>query len=234
MPSARNIVVAHAHSTDAATGGGASVPMCRKCRRLVDHRCANALAHPGYHNAPVDAWSGGRAELLVIGLAPGLHGANRTGRPFTGDASGQALFNALVDSGFAERAPGRAGVRLRRCTITNAVRCVPPGNRPIAAEFGNCRPYLEADIKAFHPPGARRPRCIVTLGRDAHAATMRALAATPGDFRHGMEQPLAFRLWLLTSYHPSRRNMNNGKLTQEMLDAVFARARHIVDGGNLD
>lgn len=218
--------------------------ICMRCPRLVKFRCANAREYPDYHNAPVAAWGSDRATLLVVGLAPGLRGANRTGRPFTGDASGQALFDALVANDFAVRIPGspepglsglgQAGVRLRQCTITNAVRCVPPENRPNASELANCRSFLEADIETLHPPRAKRPRCIVTLGREAYATTMRVLMRAPGDFRHGMERQLAARLWLLASFHPSRRNMNTRKITQEMLDAIFARARHIVDGGNLD
>ncbi len=180
--------------------------------------------HPEYHCAPVPPLGSVRARLLIVGLAPGLHGANRTGRPFTGDASGLVLFRALARAGFASDAdPARA--RLLGARITNAVRCLPPGNRPVAAELERCSSYLRHDLDRLWWPGVRRPRCILALGRLAHESVGRSLATTLAPFGHGSSQVLAPGLLLLDSYHPSRQNTNTRRLTESMLDAVMAQAR---------
>ncbi|MCZ6888486.1 MAG: uracil-DNA glycosylase [Gammaproteobacteria bacterium] len=205
-------------------------PTCRRCPRLVNHLDHIREQHPAYHCAPVAAWGSLRARLLVVGLAPGLHGANRTGRPFSGDASGVTLFESLAAAGFAMFTP--RGVVLRNCRITNAVRCLPPGNRPLTSEVENCGPYLADDLERLR---GTRPRCVVTLGALAFKATAAAFGAR-GTFAHGLEldvlgnvrSPLRSNVTLLAAYHPSRLNINTGRLTQSMLDAVFRRAAEIV------
>lgn len=202
---------------------------CALCPRLVAYRAANAAAHPDWHNAPAASFGPAGARLLVLGLAPGRAGANRTGRPFTGDGSGLALFAALRRFGFAEGdVAGRAdaGVVPVDCLISNAVRCAPPQNRPSPAEIAACRPFLAGRIAAMP-----RLRVAVCLGRVAHDALLRALGARPGahPFAHGARHA-AGGLAIFDSYHCSRYNMNTGRLTPEMLAAVFAAARAELGG----
>lgn len=198
-------------------------PHCRRCPRLVHHLERMRAAYPGYHCAPVATWGEPSARLLIVGLAPGLHGANRTGRPFTGDASGTTLIDSLCAMGFARRSD--RGVVLQGCRITNAIRCLPPGNRPAMVEVRACNPYLVHDIDVLAPPGIRKPRVVVALGRIAFAAATRALSLDrPPRFSHGIAVEASPRRWLLASYHPSRLNVNTGRLTQRMLDDVFCRA----------
>lgn len=202
----------------------AKMVRCRACPRLARHLDAVRDAHPDYHAAPVQPWGRCAARLLIVGLAPGMHGANRTGRPFTGDASGVFLFESLARTGFASAAdPAAAGLRGAR--ITNAVRCLPPGNRPTAAEVARCRGYLNHELRELWWPRARKPRCVLALGRIAHDAVGRALEMQTTAFGHGVEQELVPGLLLLDTYHPSRQNTNTGRLTRTMLDAVLARAR---------
>jgi uracil-DNA glycosylase family 4 len=180
--------------------------------------------HPDYHAAPVAAWGSKRSRLLIVGLAPGLHGANRTGRPFTGDASGAFLFRGLHAFGFAS-APDANRAQLRGARITNALKCLPPENRPLAGELGNCRPYLQAELEELLGRRPRRPRVILGLGRLAFEAVGRALEAPPVPFAHGASIALARNAWLIASYHPSRQNTNTGRLTEAMLDDVLAAVR---------
>ncbi|MEZ5560507.1 MAG: uracil-DNA glycosylase [Pseudomonadales bacterium] len=206
--------------------------MCRKCPRLARYLDEVRCAHPEYHCAPVAAWGRADARLLIVGLAPGLHGANRTGRPFTGDASGTFLFRALARHGFASGADA-AQASLLGARITNAVKCVPPGNRPTAAELGNCRGYLSAELAQLWHPSVRRPRCVLALGHVAHRAVVAALPdelwgthpvrPAPPVFGHGAQHRLAPALWVVDTYHPSRQNTNTGRLTAAMLDRVLAR-----------
>ncbi|MCZ6460022.1 MAG: uracil-DNA glycosylase, partial [Gammaproteobacteria bacterium] len=186
--------------------------------------------YPSYHAAPVPGWIVRGAQLLIIGLAPGMHGANATGRPFTGDSSGVFLFAALHRAGFASH-PSAAEAALRNTSITNAVKCLPPSNKPVAAEIAQCRKYLIGEIETFAPAGGsrlRRPRCILCLGRLAHDAVIRAMALAPMAFRHGEIHRLAERLYLMDTYHPSRQNTNTGRLTTEMFDSVFQRIRTLL------
>jgi uracil-DNA glycosylase len=206
---------------------------CPRCPRLAAFRQAQRDAHPDWHNAPVPTFgSGGR--LLVVGLAPGLQGANRTGRAFTGDWAGDLLYEMLDRYGFSSGTYAEDpadGLALVDAAITNAVRCVPPANKPTGAEAGACRPFLEATIAA-------NPRLValVVLGRIAHEAALRALglrvAAYP--FAHGREHavttPTGRALLLVDSYHCSRYNTNTGVLTPAMFEAVFARVRAYLDG----
>lgn len=186
--------------------------------------------HPRYYCRPVPAWGRSAARLLVVGLAPGMHGANRTGRPFCGDASGTFLFASLARAGFVtSEDPMRA--RLRDLRITNAVRCLPPGNRPVMAEVRRCSDFLAAELAELWQPSMRKPRCVLALGHLAHDAVALALGARLPPFRHGQEATLEPGLMLLDSYHPSRQNTNTGRLTAAMLDAVLERAKgHLYSG----
>ena len=203
---------------------------CPLCPRLVDFRESNRTSEPTWHNAPVPSFGSVDAELLVVGLAPGLRGANRTGRPFTGDAAGALLYPTLREFGFARgRYSGDAGDRLRLvgCRITNAVRCVPPGNRPQGPEIRACRPFLASELAALG-----RVRVIVALGAVAHDAVLDALGIRRKlfPFRHGAAHRLRGSLLLADSYHCSRYNVNTGRLTETMFRDVFASARAWLDG----
>lgn len=211
--------------TDAAE----PVRSCPRCPRLVAYRADNTRDHPDWFNGPAPSFGDLGARLLIVGLAPGRTGANRTGRPFTGDHAGVLLYQTLLDTGFAQ---GRYGadpadnLTLVDCMVTNAVRCAPPGNRPDASEETNCRPFLAARIASL-----ARLRVIITLGDVSRRNVLKALGenATQGA-GHGAE--LAFGpLRLINSYHCSRLNTNTGRLTPSMFRAVFNRARAIMDGG---
>jgi uracil-DNA glycosylase family 4 len=186
---------------------------------------------PGGHNAPVPSFGAADASVLIVGLAPGLHGANATGRPFTGDWAGDMLYPALIRFGFAdgiydERADD--GLLLRDCRISNAVRCVPPQNKPTVTEIAACRAFLVAEIAAM--PNLRALLC---LGRIAHDSALKALGvrAISCPFGHGAAHSLPEHgLTLYDSYHCSRYNTNTGVLTQEMFDSVFARIRDDLSG----
>ena len=198
---------------------------CGLCPRLVACRNDHRAAEPGWHNAPVPGFGALDARLLIVGLAPGLRGANRTGRPFTGDHAGDLLYATLGDFGFARGEYGahRAdGFTLHDCRITNAVRCVPPRNRPAAAEIAACRRFLSAEIAAM-----TRLRAVLALGAIAHDAALRALGLKPGArrFAHGAVHPLDDRRRLFDSYHCSRLNTNTGRLTPTMFAAVFTAIR---------
>ena len=201
---------------------------CRRCPRLVDFRRAQQASYPAYHNRPVAAFGARRPGLLVVGLAPGLHGANATGRPFTGDSSGQLLFEVLHRFGFASAAVSRAagdGVELYDCRITNAVKCLPPHNRPLAAEIESCRPYLRAEIDSLP-----RSSVLLALGGLAHRAIIGALALRQADhrFAHGASFALDGGRMLFDSYHPSRYNQNTGRLDADMLARVFTAIRGVL------
>ena len=202
---------------------------CPLCPRLVAYRAANRAANPGWFNAPVPSWGGMAARLLVVGMAPGVRGANRTGRPFTGDHAGILLYATLLRFGFAEgdyRADPADGLTLRDCRVINAVRCVPPANLPSPAEIRACNGFLAAELAAM--PGAR---VVLALGTLAHAAVLRALGLklSSAVFRHGAFHDLPDGRVLADSYHVSRYNTNTGRLTQAMFEAVVAEARRRVD-----
>jgi uracil-DNA glycosylase family 4 len=194
---------------------------CALCPRLVTFREVQRTAHPDWFNAPVPPFGDERAELLIVGLAPGLRGANRTGRPFTGDYAGDLLYATLRKFGFAEGAyDARSddGLRLSRVRITNAVRCVPPQNRPEPGEIANCGRFLAAEIATM--VGLR---AILALGAIAHQSVLAALGIRRGlfTFAHGRMHALPSGLILADSYHCSRLNTNTGKLSAEMFEAVF-------------
>ena len=201
---------------------------CPICPRLVAFRDAARAREPSWHNAPVASFGPATARLLVVGLAPGLSGANRTGRPFTGDYAGDLLYDTLHRYGFADdrfAADPGDGLTLHDARITNAVRCVPPENKPVGAEIAACRPYLERTIAAMP-----RLRAVVALGRIAHDSLIVALGERPSrvPFRHGARHAVG-GLVVFDSYHCSRYNTNTGRLTPAMFRAVFADVRVALD-----
>lgn len=196
---------------------------CPRCPRLVAFRQAQRQAHPDWHNAPVPSFGALGARLLVVGLAPGLRGANRTARPFTGDYAGKLLYGSLKRHGFAvgeyrERADD--GFRLIDARVSNAARCVPPQNKPLPAEFAQCRDFLVAEIAAMP-----RLAAILALGKESHDQCLAALALRPRNrfpFAHGAVHDIGQGRVLADSYHCSRLNTNTGRLTDAMFDAVVA------------
>jgi uracil-DNA glycosylase family 4 len=197
---------------------------CPLCPRLAAYRAEQRAAYPDWFNAPVPLFGDADAWLAVVGLAPGLKGANRTGRPFTGDGAGGILFDALCRVGLAEGAYGGEAsddLRLTGAVIVNAVRCVPPGNKPTPEEMRTCRPFLENSLE-----GLERLRVVVALGQIAHQSAVKALGGRlpKARFAHGAEHRLPSGMILIDSYHCSRLNQNTGVLTAAMLDAVFVRA----------
>ena len=205
---------------------------CTLCPRLVALRREAWAAHPEWFNAPVPTWepAGGpnAVRMVVVGMAPGLKGANRTGRPFTGDHAGHLLYRTLGRFGFARGtfdARPDDGLEPVDCAVTNAVRCVPPQNKPVGAEVNNCRPFLVDTLARYG-----QAQVLVTLGKIAHDTLVRALGGrvAAAKFGHGAEHEVAG--WrVVSSYHCSRYNTNTGVLTEEMFDAVFARVRALVD-----
>ncbi|MDF1586279.1 uracil-DNA glycosylase [Rhodospirillales bacterium YIM 152171] len=197
---------------------------CRRCPRLASFREEQRAAHPDWHNAPVPSFGAPDGGLLVVGLAPGLRGANRTGRPFTGDFAGAVLYPALGAEGLSRgsfEARPDDGLELLDCRVTNAVRCVPPANKPVGAEVAACRPFLEDELRAGTPP-----QVVLALGRIAHDAVLRTLglrlAAFP--FGHGARHELPDGPVLFDTYHSSRYNVNTGRLTPEMFAAALGAA----------
>ena len=203
-------------------------PGCHACPRLASHLAEVKRAHPGYHAAPVAPFGDPAARLLVVGLAPGLHGANRTGRPFTGDHAGILLYETLHKFGLAS-APVSVSredsLTLLDCRITNAVKCLPPANKPLPSEISTCNRFLAAEL-AKTPPDA----VFIALGRIAHEAVLRALGLRPAgfEFGHGAEHRLGNRV-LIDSYHCSRYNTQTRRLTPAMFESVFARVRLLLE-----
>ncbi|MEX0760092.1 MAG: uracil-DNA glycosylase [Tistlia sp.] len=206
-----------------AEGDGVGRPPsdCPLCPRLAAFRGANRIAYPAFHNAPVPAFGPLEAPLLIVGLAPGLKGANRTARPFTGDYAGDLLYPTLLRFGLAEGDYGADpadGLRMTRARITNAVRCVPPQNKPTPEEERICRPFLVEEIAAM--PNLR---AILALGSLAHGSTLAALGLRKSHcrFGHGARHALPDGLLLADSYHCSRYNTNTRRLTTAMFESVF-------------
>jgi uracil-DNA glycosylase len=209
-------------------------PDCDFCPRLHDFIAGWRVKEPNWFNAPVPPFrpTGGiaAARLLIVGLAPGLRGANRTGRPFTGDYAGDLLYSTLLKFGFATGtfdARPDDGLQLVDAAIVNSVRCVPPENKPTPAEINTCRQFLMPQIEAA------QPQVIVTLGAIAHQSTVRGLGLRIKDypFKHGLPAPTPAGPVLLSSYHCSRYNTNTGVLTTDMFHKVFATARAGIDKG---
>lgn len=197
---------------------------CPLCPRLHGFRHENRLGYPAYFNNPVPSFGHSDARLLIVGLAPGLHGANRTGRPFTGDHAGVLLYGTLIKLGLARGCYDESpddGLELVDCAITNAVRCVPPANKPLPAEVNVCRQFLTGTLETMP-----KLRAVLSLGKIAHDSVCSALglpkAAHP--FAHGASYS-AEHLTLISSYHCSRLNTNTGVLTREMFEKVVRRAK---------
>jgi uracil-DNA glycosylase family 4 len=200
---------------------------CRRCPRLSRFLDTVRRAQPDYHCGPVAPFGDSHARLLIVGLAPGMHGANRTGRPFTGDHAGILLYATLHKFGLATGPVSTAAndaLRLLDTRITNAVKCLPPANKPLPAEIKVCNGFLRAEIAQ-----SRSARVILALGTVAHAAVLRAFDLPPGAhrFAHAAEHMLPADRMLLDSYHCSRYNTQTRRLTAAMFEGVIARARHL-------
>lgn len=202
-------------------------PDCSLCPRLASHRASLRTQYPDYHNAPVAAFGSAEPALLIVGLAPGLHGANASGRPFTGDFAGILLYQSLYEAGLSNLPESLAaddGLKLNSVRITNAVKCLPPANKPTTEEANTCQPFLQREIEAL--PLAT---VILALGTIAHRSVIRCTGGTLSAYRfaHGAEHDLPGGRRLVDSYHCSRYNTQTGRLTSVMFAAVLARARSL-------
>ena len=202
---------------------------CRRCPRLAGFLDKVAVQNPGYHCRPVAPFGDLLAGLLIVGLAPGMHGANRTGRPFTGDYAGTLLYQTLHRFGFSTRPVSESAnddLQLINCRITNAVKCLPPDNKPVGSEINTCNAFLAAELTQL-----RANSVILALGGIAHRAVIKALALRQASFPfgHAREHRAGEGIFLLDSYHCSRYNTNTGRLTTEMFHAVFARAKELLE-----
>ena len=203
-------------------------PSCRLCPRIGNYLDGIRKNYPQYHAAPVPPFGPRRAKLFIVGLAPGLHGANATGRPFTGDFAGILLYDTLYRFGFANRPVSEYendGLILRNCRISNAVKCVPPANKPTGAEISNCNLYLQSELQDLP-----ESTVVLALGHVAHNAILKALALRLKDypFAHGCQYRLPGDLVMLDSYHCSRYNTQTGRLTQKMFQKIFYKIHEIL------
>ena len=203
---------------------------CRACPRLARHLAGVRREYPTYHAAPVAPFGDRRARLLVVGLAPGMHGANRTGRPFTGDHAGILLYQTLHRHGFATAPMSvsrRDGLKLVNCRITNAVKCLPPANKPMPAEVARCNSFLAVELAGLAPGSV-----VLALGAIAHHAVLKAFVLRPSvhPFAHGARHALPDDRWLLDSYHCSRYNTQTKRLTAAMFDTIFRNAAKLLPG----
>ncbi len=210
----------------AAPASAAPTHDCALCPRLAAFRAANQDAYPDFHNGPVPSFGSAEARLLIVGLAPGLKGANRTARPFTGDYAGDLLYPTLVRFGFARGDYGREpddGLTLVDCRITNAVRCVPPENKPIGAEIRTCRSFLIDEMRSMP-----HLKAILALGTVSHGSVLSALGCRKSlyPFGHGALHEVSNSPLLVDSYHCSRYNTNTGRLTEAMFADVFTLLRN--------
>jgi uracil-DNA glycosylase family 4 len=201
---------------------------CAICPRLAAYRETNAVAEPSWFNGAAPSFGDEAARLLIVGLAPGRTGANRTGRPFTGDYAGDLLYATLLKFGFAQgvyRADPEDGLTLKDAMITNAVRCAPPENKPTPAEIANCRPFLAARMAALP-----RLKVLIALGSIAHESVLRAFGMKPSQakFAHNARAQLPGALTLVSSYHCSRYNTQTKRLTTPMFEDVFAQAKSLL------
>ena len=197
---------------------------CALCPRLTSFRQENSSQHPNWFNGAVPPFGDQNGALLIVGLAPGLRGANRTGRPFTGDYAGDLLYPTLIKFGLAKgsyQACASDGLQLNNCIITNAVRCVPPQNKPTGQEIKNCQPFLTNELTIL--PNLK---VVISLGRIAHESVVRAINGKQKDYKfaHGAIHELPSGQKMMNSYHCSRYNTNTGRLTQQMFEDVFASA----------
>ena len=194
---------------------------CRQCKRLDDFLCEVKEKHPDYHARPVAPFGDTHPELLIVGLAPGMHGANATGRPFTGDYAGLLLYEALYEFGYSNQIKSESlvdGLELKRCRITNAVKCLPPQNKPAGSEINQCNPFLAAELRTL-PERA----VILALGTVAHQAVLKAcgLKLSSAAFAHNAQHALPGGRTLIDSYHTSRYNVQTKRLTKDMFSDVF-------------
>lgn len=200
---------------------------CRQCPRLVAFLDELTQQYPDYHNRPVEPFGSKQARLLVVGLAPGMHGANATGRPFTGDHAGILLYETLYKYGFANKPESLSrsdGLKLKNCRITNAVKCLPPQNKPIGSEVTLCNGFLAAELHAM-----KKDSVIVALGGVAHNAVVRALGGKLSDYKFAHEQVHKIEsLTLIDSYHCSRYNTQTKRLTEKMFHNVFRKAKQLL------
>lgn len=210
---------------------------CALCPRLAAFRHDQRAAFPDWHNAPVASFGAGDAGLLVVGLAPGLRGANRTGRPFTGDGAGDFMYPLLHEAGFAGQAEATDrgdGLMLRDLYITNAVKCLPPDNKPDTAEFERCRPFLARELESLD-----RMKVVVLLGQGAYTSYLRLLRARGTidrigayPFAHGASYRPPGGPWMVASYHTSRYNIQTGRMNREMFLALLEKVRTLAAGEN--
>ncbi len=203
-------------------------PGCRRCDRLVAFLDEVKAQHPSYFCQPVPAFGADDPGLLVVGLAPGLHGANATGRPFTGDFAGILLYRTLHKYGFASAPQSQSAadeLTLQNCRITNAVKCLPPQNKPVGSEIKACRSYLAGELEALGASGV-----VIALGSIAHRSTVAAFGRAQKDhpFAHAAEHAMPRGITLVDSYHCSRYNTQTKRLTDTMFERVFARARELL------
>ncbi len=203
-------------------------PTCRACPRLAHHLEEVRQCYPDYHARPVAAFGDPQARLLIVGLAPGMHGANASGRPFTGDFAGILLYQTLYDFGFSNAPVSQAlddGLRLKNCRITNAVKCLPPANKPTTVEINTCNSYLQAELQELASGSV-----VLALGVVAHRAVLRALGLKQATYRfaHGKHYRLPDDHHLLDSYHCSRYNTQTKRLTQRMFRLVFTKAARLL------
>ena len=202
-----------------------SLGSCSKCPRLFKERQRLKKQFPDYWSEPVGQWGDPNATILIIGLAPGLHGAARTGKAFVGDSSGTFLFSALFRNGLCN-GPDPSQARLAGVGITNAVKCYPPANKPTGSEVRNCQSFLRRELETYSRIRNRNKRSLVVLGRLAQQATYSALGVRAPSFEHGSSQLVNPKLGVFASYHPSRLNVNTKRLTAEMLDTVLLAAKN--------
>jgi uracil-DNA glycosylase family 4 len=202
---------------------------CRQCKRLDDFLCEVKRTYPDYHARPVAPFGDSNAELLIVGLAPGMHGANATGRPFTKDYAGLLLYEALYEFGYSNQIRSESlvdGLELKRCRITNAVKCLPPQNKPTGTEINQCNHFLAAELKTL-PEHA----VILALGTVAHQAVLKAyhLKLSSAVFAHNAQHALPGGRTLIDSYHTSRYNVQTKRLTKEMFAEVFRSIGRLLD-----
>ena len=202
---------------------------CRQCKRLDDFLCEVKQKHPDYHARPVAPFGDNSPQLLIVGLAPGMHGANATGRPFTKDYAGLLLYEALYEFGYSNQIKSESltdGLELNRCRITNAVKCLPPQNKPTGIEINQCNPFLAAELKALPEQAV-----ILALGTVAHQAVLKAchLKLSSAAFVHNAQHPLPDGRTLIDSYHTSRYNVQTNRLTKAMFFDVFRSIRRLLD-----
>lgn len=204
-------------------------PDCRRCPRLARFLDQVRAEHPGYHARPVAPFGARQPRLLIVGLAPGMHGANATGRPFTGDHAGILLYRTLHRFGFSNRPESvsrQDGLQLKGCRITNAVKCLPPQNKPAGTEIAACNRYLAAELDGLGPDAV-----VLALGAIAHNAVLKSRGVRQSQFRfaHAAEHRLPDGRLLIDSYHCSRYNTQTRRLTEGMFEALFSRIRALLD-----